>query len=550
MHATDSLGELLKRARALPAANTQHEFWKTIMTAEGVADFEVNRWWLDLAIADYSWDGLKNKKLSKIDVEDGQIDITLSDLFMGEEKKLITAPNGKKYTAFHLPFIVHDGKQFVETEKVRWGEAEWSDVESRLESVSGRFVATIDHSQNKYTSIVGVFDGSKKGHPTKIEYSVSLDGMSLRRAAKFVDQRGQTNLNSFINFCYFSEAYVSEYGSLISRINKCLFARGLILLSNDSEFKIRNSVVNQSIVCNHFNKIDKFEIIDCVVGRIELNNCTIESLRIKAKIINAYECEFYDTLLIGADFTGSGWAIMAGFDRTEFKKDLKLDTAIVGFHADTYFKDFILNPILRKYPLTPFYEKWRITPMTQHAAINAREAALHRLEGAVINLKKHYKELWLEELSNRFYRFELRARENSPSAKGRLLSKCYRWLSDYGYDLWRPLMWIGILCCSLSLAYYALYLSGTGRSVSFRFGAALDPKFWDAISFSWGRIAPIIPWDIKDQAMSKDALPAVMHGGNLIGLTAHIVAITQTFLSTGLIFLFGLAARRRFRIAD
>jgi len=240
---------------------------------------------------------------------------------------------------------------------------------------------------------------------------------------------------------------------------------------------------------------------------------------------------------------------MAGFYRAAFT-DLKLDSAVVGFSADKYFNEYVLKPILKKYPLSPFYKRWRLPVKEQHTQINAREAALHRLEGAVINLKKHYKDLWLEELSNRFYRFELRARENSPSAKGRMLSKWYRRLSDYGYDLWRPLVWIGALCFMLSLAYYGLYLAATGRALTLKFWAAFDPKFWDAISFSWGRIAPIIPWEGKDQTLAKDALPAVLHAGDLVGLTAHILAITQTFLSTGLIFLFGLAARRRFKIAD
>ncbi|KPF77095.1 hypothetical protein IP88_06255 [alpha proteobacterium AAP81b] len=145
-----------------------------------------------------------------------------------------------------------------------------------------------------------------------------------------------------------------------------------------------------------------------------------------------------------------------------------------------------------------------------------------------------------ELLEQRYYRFQLIARRHqagTPRAE-RWLSAAYGTISDYGLSLSRPL---------LTLALTILYFAGLfGIIHSATMGTTLNAgQSFDALAMSASRVFPFGAFDM----VSKDWIGGVAPGGTGgIALLVRTIATLESLIALILVFLFGLAVRRRFQI--
>lgn len=173
-----------------------------------------------------------------------------------------------------------------------------------------------------------------------------------------------------------------------------------------------------------------------------------------------------------------------------------------------------------------------------------REARLRELERGLRVLK-----LAMERSSNKsreqlFYRFELearRAQKNLPPGE-KFFSYLYDWTSDYGASMRLPFFWLFII----ALLFTALY-TAVSVPLSFTPGSVPDwPALADAANMSAARIFPFGAFDDVSKTWLADFERT--HGAGW-GLAMRIAASVQSALALALVFVFGLAVRRRFQIS-
>jgi hypothetical protein len=167
-------------------------------------------------------------------------------------------------------------------------------------------------------------------------------------------------------------------------------------------------------------------------------------------------------------------------------------------------------------------------------------ARYEQIENAFRTLK-----LAMEENRNRteeqsFYKLELQARRKRTDVPGweRWVSDRYAGWSDYGNSLARPFNRLLIAIGLFAMAYW-----GWGLALPLPKDASAAPDFFDALSFSFGRVAPFGPW--ADDAAWRKFMDAQ---GSMVGFAARFLATIQSGIAVILAFLFALAVRRRFQI--
>jgi hypothetical protein len=189
-------------------------------------------------------------------------------------------------------------------------------------------------------------------------------------------------------------------------------------------------------------------------------------------------------------------------------------------------------------------------------------------------LKKYFDSIGDKDLFQRFARFELEARMKSDEI-GWLEKRVfagYRLFSDFGASIVRPFAW---LACSVPIFATLYWIIGavwlnpissqtkpigepypiqTISEVSHRFFkgdfSEIDTRpMLGAASFSFHRTFPFGAWDVKaedkDNNMRKLLLGDGEGGANF---TVRVLATIQSIFSIAMIFLSGLAIRRRFKM--
>ena len=189
-------------------------------------------------------------------------------------------------------------------------------------------------------------------------------------------------------------------------------------------------------------------------------------------------------------------------------------------------------------------------------------------------LKKYFDSIGDKDLFQRFASFELEARMKSDEVDRleRLIFWAYRWSSDYGASIGRPLarlacsvLWFAILYWIIAAACLNPISSQTKpigepypiqtiSEVSDRFFkghfSEIDKRpMFGALSLSAHRAFPFGAWDVKaedkDNNMRKLLLGDGEGGTNF---TVRVLATVQSIFSLAMIFLSGLAIRRRFKM--
>lgn len=177
-----------------------------------------------------------------------------------------------------------------------------------------------------------------------------------------------------------------------------------------------------------------------------------------------------------------------------------------------------------------------------------------KLEHAYRTLKLSMENIRDREREQLFYRFELicRRRQRATRATERATSRLYALFSNYGGSVGRPFLWLIAVTLLFAVVYW-----GWGRGLQGAhlapLGArlAFDPNFWDAFLFSWGNVfRPFGAWSSEYAQTGTPWLQSFLDGGGdaLQRLFIRLTASAQSVSAIILIFLLGLAVRRRFQI--
>ena len=235
-----------------------------------------------------------------------------------------------------------------------------------------------------------------------------------------------------------------------------------------------------------------------------------------------------------------------------------------------------------KATLTSFNEQLSRIKDTKENASGSKEKRppdqanrlLDDLAGGCRVLKKYFESQGDRERSQRFFRLELEARMKSDEVGRleRLIFWAYRGSSDYGASIGRPLLWLACSVPCFAILYWIIaaaclnpissqtdpigepYPIQTISEVSDMFFkgdfSEIDTRpMLGALSFSAHRAFPFGAWDVKaegkDNNMRKLLLGDGEGGANF---TVRVLATIQTTFSLAMIFLSGLAIRRRFKM--
>jgi len=189
-------------------------------------------------------------------------------------------------------------------------------------------------------------------------------------------------------------------------------------------------------------------------------------------------------------------------------------------------------------------------------------------------LKKYFDSIGDKDLFQRFASFELEARMKSDEVDRleRLIFWAYRWSSDYGASIGRPLArlacsvpWFAILYWIIAAACLNPISSQTKpigepypiqtiSEVSDRFFkghfSEIDTRpMFGALSFSAHRAFPFGAWDVKAEDKDNNMRKLLLGDGEgWAHFTVRVLATVQSIFSIAMIFLLGLAIRRRFKM--
>ncbi len=190
------------------------------------------------------------------------------------------------------------------------------------------------------------------------------------------------------------------------------------------------------------------------------------------------------------------------------------------------------------------------------------------------SLKKYFDSIGDKDLFQRFARFELEARMKSDEI-GWLEERVfagYRLFSDFGASIVRPFAWLACSVPIFAMLYWVigsvwlnpissqttpnreLYPIQTISEVSERFSkghfSEIDTRpMLGAANFSFHRTFPFGAWDVKAEDKDNNMRKLLLGDGEgAANFTVRVLATIQSIFSIAMIFLAGLAIRRRFKM--
>lgn len=259
---------------------------------------------------------------------------------------------------------------------------------------------------------------------------------------------------------------------------------------------------------------------------------------------------FYNShFMVLADFSGAvapneGARMAAAFAEAQFEKALVLTDGLDGKQGRDLHKAILAN--------------------TRAAAKDAKEldAAFSTLESGCRVVKIAMGRARDEVREQAYYRLQLRARHQRRDIEGweKFIGWIYGFASGFGYSLSRPLVllvFVTALCGQLYAVWGASLLTGRFTPIvseSFAFqgqGVALSAlKPFSALEAPKplelkvvGAASPVAPLG------AQRTLVGVLTENPAVALGLRLATMAQVIISTLLIFLFGLAVKRRFQIS-
>jgi len=516
-----------------------------------------DRWWAK----DFSWNGLAVDK-SRLDSP------PLRDFWAAHDVALVDDPTDpqtdvskkRRYTEFHLPFYWPDGSPTV---KLSWPDEKhlelrrqlehiWrsSNGEVRFDGVVLKKVPMPPDTASRQSTVYFNHAWLQPGNdwmdqafgPAYFLYSLlygptTLTGTTFKGPVGF---NGATTLKHlyFDRTRFYSDAFFhsTKFGGAVLFTQTEFFA--------DCNFHhasfYKSTYFNQSIFTGSYEEGQqlRFTTVE-FYGDLVFEPSTLPSdLRFTS---GAFAGARISRLVYVRAVT---FRSFAAFDGVEMVRGIKLN-------EDALMNNGVLNEVIRNTATLPTY--------TESNKTSDPDAWLRQLAGGARALQNSMAKQRHNDAEQWFHKMELLAKERLSTTGWfeRFLTKAYRWTSDFGGSVGRPIISIFVslfLFASLFWAWHAPArlecLPVTQGHCSFEgHGGAVT----SSITFSARNVfRPFHVWSVppgRGTAFEDDLL----YGGNDDsgpgGLLVRLVSTLQSFFSIVMLFLTALAARRRFQLS-
>lgn len=244
-----------------------------------------------------------------------------------------------------------------------------------------------------------------------------------------------------------------------------------------------------------------------------------------------------------ASFRESGFQCFAAFDGASFGGGLQLDDTSEAA-ANRRFREELAQARARNgqrasvgaWPSARI-AAWLARPASSQAG--KPDAALQHLERGCRVLKQAMEKSSHKTREQILHAFELIARRNQRDTPvfEKAVSRLYAATSDYGRSIWRPLALLLFSIPAFALMYWLVLNPVEGRSAA--------ELFRECLAFSLDRLLPVTtgpaePGSVRSLLFGR--------GSTALEVAARLLAGLQLLLAIGLVFLAGLAIRRRFQL--
>ncbi|ACT58604.1 pentapeptide repeat-containing protein [Hirschia baltica] len=587
-------------------------WWETNYSWENLFEIDWKGWYVDAeGNLVNNTEPYSPATLQKIQNEGGR-QAKLQDYWRDQENKLIQAPNGKKYTIAHMPLFWKKGEPSGKSDWNKEQISELNNlISEKLAAASDTtdFVKGAMHfhlqsgpdlraqfqgcvfPEFNSNNLITDSNFSAKNKPFNsinatfqqaafVGFSSFADvffksGVDFSKALfdqKTVFSRASTehviDFNKAIFLCDFYARHMSINGS-------CNFESSKFTNSFDvmhSRFKGAVGLSATKIYGNLYASYSSYEApldwtVTTVFKKSYFKKTTFKkSLRIKGcQFLNSVDFSdsiFHDKLhlenitfsgTVNFQFTGFGdrvsffdvkwdknetsWRYM--FKGSSFAKILdwsgqKLDTVAAFADAE------IRKGILLGRPNETVVEK-EFDEAISLAGDNTD--ALSAIQGGALKLRLAMEQDSDTRRAHWFYRLELMARQRQKETpkQEKFISWLYGKLSNYGTSIIRPLRWLSILWAAMSLLFYSLEMLRSGPPY-FKFGAPIDERILQSMTFSLTNIFPAFGLGLTGEHH-------FISGNSFWELLFVFFAILEIIPAFTLLFLSGLAIRRRFQIS-
>jgi hypothetical protein len=429
---------------------------------------------------------------------------------------------------------------------------------------------------------------------------VSFERTVFGRAAEFA-------FTNFTNRAWFSKATLGDDASFDSvdfgnsaffnevsfgnrtRLNEAVFGSGASF--NSSEFGDETDFTRAS-----FEGYASFESVD-FGGRVHLDETTFKGLdlshatfsgivsakqmtcagcfRMRAAEVASYAdfsdavwpekledqhaafegCRFRDV----ANFKTKDFSAFAMFDGAVFANNLLLTEPVTGQPTPDQLFDLALQAAKdaaerdesASCDLAKQHREWKANekrkpddePQDPTPDERGEDARYGALAGGLRTLRRAMAAQGDIDREQRFYRYELKARAQRPSEPkaAKIAASIYRRVSDYGASIGRP-----IIMLMFSLVFFGVIYSWIGWKLGIQVeGSKLSQAFSLSLNNSFRPFSALSAKDFDEGTLGR----LLLTHSDGIKLLLQGIAILQSLTALLLLFLFGLALRRRFRIS-
>ncbi|MDQ0465628.1 hypothetical protein QO010_003417 [Caulobacter ginsengisoli] len=249
----------------------------------------------------------------------------------------------------------------------------------------------------------------------------------------------------------------------------------------------------------------------------------------------------------GANFVQVNFYHFAAFDEATFKRPPLLNDDERG---DWPFAKAV--SLARRASLS----SWR-RPETERQQMpleRAREYFFGALEGGCRSLKLAMEAKRARALEQKFYRYELRARQSRPSTgpSERIVSAAFYLSSNFGHAIFRPIFLTGFVLLAFGLAFALIHYLAVNlpQSTNIMYDRWYNnDDLARGINLSGRQVfRPFSIWDIGTKTIDPWENDILIGGGFFIGLATRLAGTLESMISIGLLFMSGLAIKRRFQL--
>lgn len=355
-------------------------------------------------------------------------------------------------------------------------------------------------------------------------------GVTFAKSSKFIrtlfGTGAQFDNSEFKSSCHFKECKFGYYPSFF----RVKF--GWCTIFSDSEFG--NACTFRGA---EFGNITQFTRIK-MLGDCDFSSENKENIPVSARAF--YIIDFGGAFFSGnADFTSREFRSRTNFGKEPIREDRNSDSSPGSPES---YRNTIFAGI-------PSFHQCKFNQDTSFDGAEFRAPPSLEAARAYRTLKLAMEQLKATREEQKFFRLEMKAEHPSLPFGKRWISTIYSLFSDYGFSLWRPIVWLFVLSLAFGAGYGLLANACAANKICAKMawekktGSSAD-RTSAVIKYTLASVSPVPG---LDKMQTELRAPLFGHHG-WIPITALVLEILHKIVALVMAFLFALALRNLFKM--